>query len=255
VKKLLENVKIWIGFLSFGAISLFWLVELVSSLLLYHDSFYILVWLGIKGLPIFLGFLYCYSLLWPNRLDTVIDVSTKVFAFSIPALFFVTWNTQFSYWTQTALIEWSLALVLGYFLFKRKLNSVHAFVFSMLSMLTAGFLYEIPLFHISPSNFSMIHQLNLFWVPKGVIALILLTVLLYRHRWKPHKQLFLLALGGFIIFSVFYGINRFWFNQWIPRVPAILLMFSVALGQCEHTLKYTHNNKELKTNNAKIPEQ
>jgi len=135
------------------------------------------------------------------------------------------------FWSYTAIIQWTFAVLIGFFIFLKKTNQAcTAFAASFLSMHAAGLIYEIPFFlsvRISVIQFFFSNRYPLL-LNTHFLSVAMLAWLLHDLHWKPNK-IFWLMFSVFLTFSIIY----FFFcniNPWIgyfARLPTIFLALSI----------------------------
>jgi hypothetical protein len=127
-------------------------------------------------------------------------------------------------WYYPPIIEWSGAFILCWLIaFYKVKDSFYSTLFSILTLVLGGFLYEITI-----GAGTILSTFYPFFVATPIICLFFIAFLLIESHWYPTK-LFYLLLIPFIFYLVFYPFNLY-FNIWIPRIPTIILLSTLPFG-------------------------
>lgn len=131
-------------------------------------------------------------------------------------------------WSYTAAIEWTLAFLISFFIFRKKTRRTEfSFIVSALSMHPGSLLYEIPYF-CSKQNFPvfLFSKEQPLFISSACISLLLLALILHDLKWKLNK-IFYASLLFFIIFSVLYYLYGNVMPEWLPRLSAMIMFLSI----------------------------
>lgn len=132
-------------------------------------------------------------------------------------------------WSYVAGVEWTLAVLISFTLFHRKLRKPFtAFTVAFLSMCFAGLIYELPVLIGMPYRSDFWHVINPLIISTKWATPFMLGFTLYNLKWKPNK-LFWIALAFWILFSIAYFLLPGIWLTWIPRIPTIFLMLTIPL--------------------------
>ena len=131
-------------------------------------------------------------------------------------------------WSYHAMITWSISVLSGMILwFIRIQKRLESFVLSFLSSCVAGFLYEVPLYPLM-GGWQPIHIWHPLIVSTALLSPFMVYYLLCKLHWKITKP-FIFALSIYVAFSVTYPFTVGLWMNWVPRLPATILMLSIPL--------------------------
>jgi len=131
-------------------------------------------------------------------------------------------------WSYAAAIEWTFALLISYFIFRKKTRRAEfSFIASALSVHFGGLLYEIPFF-CRTQNFpiTLFSKEQPLFISSACISLLMLAMILHDLKWKPN-EIFFVTLLFFTVFSVLYYFYLNVMPEWLPRLPTIIMLLSI----------------------------
>jgi hypothetical protein len=198
---------------------------------------YTFLFYGAKILPITLMGLYL--IYKPKWLDIALKYSSylciAIIALAVPLFASIYLTNPVNYdvggytWYYPAVIEWSLCFLLSWFLCRLKTeNSFLSFVFAFQIIVFGGTLYELPVNNLLSHSDLFYSFFYPFYVATIWVSLVFIIYFLIIKRWQLNK-LFFVLLAIYFIYAVFYYYNPY-FNGWLPRIPAILLLATLPLG-------------------------
>jgi len=221
-----------------------WVPAAIASNIVYSLDYYVFYW-GRKIAP---NIVFMLLLLKANfntftkpflKLTSRTVLAAAIAVFAVFSLNMLRGVATPYYWSYQAILTWSFAFVFfSVFYYRRWRDLGLSMGLSFSAVHFAGFIYELPIYHIMP-GYSFLHVTSPLIINSNIVSFIVLLAAcrLFGFAWQPSKW-FKISLVSFAAFSMVYFFHPYMrarnlellrivtLNGWLPRLPALAVMFT-----------------------------